>query len=275
MAPQFEPVNAIVTSGMLNVEFVLSPSNVISNPYFESCYGSIADSSPGTVIENAIIEGFDFTIGTLSSSAILRGSNSNAGYFAVPLVSRVTNPVCRASSNPVSYCVSDDTIATLTLADVLTSRDANFKLRPTGQSEGALAVSYRGVFVPLLIGSTGTAAHTYTQQQGWYVRVGNLVTVFFRVAISAKDAGMTGSARISGLPFAAISDTLYQSAVSIAECRVDLDAGYTMLAAELNAGLSYISLVQNGDNVAPIVLPSTGVTAVTIITGSMSYMCNP
>jgi len=274
IAPQFEPADASVTSGMLNAEFVLAPNNVLLNPYFEPCYGVVADSSPGTVIESPMLEGFDFTVGTLSSSAILRSTNvSNGGYFAAPMVSRVSNPVSRASVNPTSYCVSDDNSNTLTLCDALTSRDANFKLRPSGQGDGGFAISYRGSFTPTLVGTGGTAAHTYTQQNGWYVRVGNLVTVFFRVALSARDAGMTGTARIAGLPFAAISDALYSAASALSEYRVDLTAGYTDMAGGISAGSLYIDLIQNGDNVASLLLPAAGVLSATVVIGSCTYMC--
>lgn len=273
ISPQFEPVNASVTSGMLNAEFVRSPNNILLNPYFEPCYGVLADSSPGTVIESPIIEGFNFTIGTLSSSAILRSTDaSNAGVYTAPMVSRVSLPVSRAASNPTSYCVSDDNTNTLTLVDARTSRDANFKLRPTGQSNGQMPISYRGVWQPTLVGTSGTSAHTYAQQLGWYIRTGQQVTVFFRIALSAKDAGMAGNAQIAGLPFTVTTDTLFASAPIFAEYRVDLSAGYSELQGETSAGGNYISLVQSGDNVAPTSLPSSGVLSVTGLVGQMTYI---
>lgn len=279
LSAQFEPVDPSVTSGFLQAELVLSPNNIFLNPYFEPCYGIVADSSPGTVIESPMIEGFDFTIGTLSSSAILRSTNATnaaiGGYYDYPLISKVTTPVCRASSNPTSYAVADDNINTLTLCDGIVSRDSNFKMRAAGLHDGAIALTYKGTWQPSIIGTGGTSAHTYTQRLGWYIRVGNLCTVFFRAALSAVDAGMTGNARISGLPFPAISDTLYIGAISIAEYRVDLSAGYSALFGEVTASASYVDLVQNGDNIAPAYLPSANILNNTIIAGSFSYMCNP
>lgn len=273
ISPQFEPVNASVTTGMLNAELVLSPNNVFLNAYFEPCYGILADSSPSTVVEAPIIEGFDFSIGTLSNNAILRSTNaSNGGVYASPMVSRVSLPVSRAASNPTSYCVSDDNISTLTLIDAKTSRDTNFKLIPPGQSNGQIPVAYKGVWQPTIVGTSGTSAHTYVQQLGWYIRTGQQVTVFFRVSLSAKDAGMTGNAQILGLPFPVTSDTLFASAPVFAEYRADLSVGYSGLQGETVAGGSGVILVQNGDNISPIFLPAAGVLSVSSFVGQMTYI---
>lgn len=273
ISPQFEPVNASVTTGMLNAELVLSPNNVFLNAYFEPCYGILADSSPSTVVEAPIIEGFDFAIGTLSNNAILRSTNaSNGGVYASPMVSRVSLPVSRAVSNPTSYCVSDDNISTLTLIDAKTSRDTNFKLRPSGQSSGQIPVSYRGVWQPTVAGTSGTSAHTYAQRLGWYIRIGQQVTVFFRVSLTAKDAGMAGNAKISGLPFAVTSDTLFASAPVFAEYRADLSTGYNALQGGTVAGGSEIQLTQSGDNITPIFLPAAGVLSVSAFAGQMTYI---
>jgi hypothetical protein len=259
---------------MLNAEIVLSPNNVFLNAYFEPCYGIVADSSPGTVVEAPIVEGFDFTIGTLSGSAILRSTNaSNAGVYAYPIVSKVSVPVSRAASNPTSYCVSDDNTNTLTLIDTRTSRDANFQLRAAGQySHGQIPIAYRGVWQPTITGTSGTSVNTYTQQLGWYIRIGQQVTVFFRVSLSAKDAGMGGNAQIAGLPFSVSTDTLFASAPVFAEYRVDLSAGYSELQGETVAGGSTIPLVQSGDNIAPIFLPSSGILSATALVGQMTYI---
>lgn len=273
ISPQFEPVNASVTSGMLNAELVLSPNNVFLNAYFEPCYGVLADSSPSTIIDAPIIEGFDFTTGTLSNNSILRStSTNNSGVYSLPIISSVRMPVSRAPSNPTSYCVSDDNTTTLTLIDTRTSRDANFKLRPSGQSNGQIPVSYRGVWQPTIVGTSGTSAHTYAQQLGWYIRIGQQVTVFFRVSLSAKDTGMSGNAKISGLPFTVTSDTLFASAPVFAEYRADLSTGYSELQGETVAGGSEIPLIQSGDNVAPIYLPAAGVLSLSAFVGQMTYI---
>lgn len=273
ISPQFEPVADSITTGMLNAELLLSPNNIFLNAYFEPCYGILADSSPGTVIESPIIEGFDFTKGTLSNNAILRSTNaSNAGVYASPFISKVSLPVSRASTNPISYCVSDDNIGTLTLIDARTSRDTNFKLRPSGQSNAQYPVSYRGVWQPTIIGTSGTSSHTYTTQLGWYIRIGQQVTVFFKISLTVKDAGMAGDAQISGLPFTVTTDTLFASAPIFAEYHVDVSSGYNQLQGETFAGGNYISLTQSGDNIESIFFPSTGILATSVIIGQMTYI---
>ena len=57
----------------------------------------------------------------------------------------------------------------------------------------------QGTFTPTIIGSTGGTATT-TTQSGLYTKIGNLVTLNFRVKASSV-AGLTGSIYISGLPF--------------------------------------------------------------------------
>ena len=268
---RFEPVHASVTSSFLNAELVRCIGTHIRG-YMEPCYGFVADSSPGTHVEPEC-EGFDWVVGNQSSSAILRSTNaSNAGVFLYPIVSRVVLPVSRAATNPVSYAVSDDNINTLTLVDAVVSRDLNLKKRPAGQANGESTISYRGVWLPTITGTSGTSAHTYTQQLGWYIRVGQQVTVFFRVAISAKDAGMGGNAQIGQLPFVSISDSLYASAANMAEYFVDLSVGYTQIMGELSSGVAHIALVQGGDSVSALFLPSAGVLSSSAFVGSLTYI---
>lgn len=56
-----------------------------------------------------------------------------------------------------------------------------------------------GVFTPTLFGNNTAGTTTYTSQVGNYIRVGSLVFVFGRVAISAATG--IGDAIIGGLPF--------------------------------------------------------------------------
>jgi hypothetical protein len=273
ISPQFEPVDASVAVGMLNAELVLSPNNTFLNPYLEPCYGFLADASPGTVIDGPIIEGFDFTVGTLSSSAILRSTDaSNGGVYAAPMLNQVRLPVSRASVNPVSYCASDDTANTITLVDGFTSRDANFNLKPAGQFS-KLSINTQGTFTPTITGSGGGGAgNTYSSQAGQWIRNGNAVTAWFRVALTAKDGALAGNAQISGLPFNIANLLFYGPAATLSEFLVDLTAGYTQLLGEGTTNTTTISLVQGGDNVSPISLPVAGITATTVFIGQITYI---
>lgn len=59
-----------------------------------------------------------------------------------------------------------------------------------------------GNWTPVLTGSGGSPAHTYTTQAGRYTKVGNIVLLNGTVVLSAKGGAITGSVQISGLPFA-------------------------------------------------------------------------
>lgn len=58
-----------------------------------------------------------------------------------------------------------------------------------------------GTWTPVIGGSTGTSGQTYDLQNGFYTKVGRLVTVHFRVALTAKGT-ISGNAQIQGLPYA-------------------------------------------------------------------------
>ena len=60
---------------------------------------------------------------------------------------------------------------------------------------------YSGSWTPAAAGSTGSGTLTYTAQVGQYIRVGNQVTVWGRIAASGLTGSFTGNAEISGLPF--------------------------------------------------------------------------
>ena len=62
-----------------------------------------------------------------------------------------------------------------------------------------ISTNVEGTFTPTLIGGSVAGTTTYTNQNGFYVRIGNLVTVWGRVQISAATG--TGDAILGGLPF--------------------------------------------------------------------------
>lgn len=58
-----------------------------------------------------------------------------------------------------------------------------------------------GTWTPILKGLTVAGVNTYSVQLGWYYKVGKMVFVQGQIAISAKDAAMSGEIVIDGLPF--------------------------------------------------------------------------
>ena len=63
-----------------------------------------------------------------------------------------------------------------------------------------------GTFTPGWTGSTGAPTISYTEQHGYYIKVGDLVTVWGYILVSSISGG-TGQVWITGLPFT-VADTI-------------------------------------------------------------------
>jgi len=108
-------------------------------------------------------------------------------------------------------------------------------------------------WTPTIIGSTTAGTQTYTAQNGSYIKIGRLVFIEGYVAISAKDAGITGYVAIGGLPFAAAST--YHIGFSLGQWRgLTLTSGYTQAGLETEPGESRILLTQSGSTKSPALI---------------------
>lgn len=58
-----------------------------------------------------------------------------------------------------------------------------------------------GTWTPTIRGNTGVGNNIYVAQIGNYVKIGKIVVLSFRTALSEKDVAMTGVTLIGGLPF--------------------------------------------------------------------------
>ena len=75
-----------------------------------------------------------------------------------------------------------------------------------------------GTWTPVLRGSTTAGTNTYTVQYGRYTRVGRIVYISGRIAISgAVDATMAGTMQIAGLPFTVANQNGADGIVSVGE----------------------------------------------------------
>jgi hypothetical protein len=61
-----------------------------------------------------------------------------------------------------------------------------------------------GTWTPTLLFGGGTTGITYSQREGRYTKIGNMVTCFCDISLSNKGSS-TGNANISGLPFTPIT----------------------------------------------------------------------
>ena len=127
----------------------------------------------------------------------------------------------------------------------------------------------RTAFTPILQGSTTAGTQTYSVQKGYYSRIGNTITFWIQITLSAKDGTTAGNLQISGLP-ASFTNLGITAGVNINSCDlVSIGAGYRP-GAIINAGENIIRFVSLTDNASASYLSSTSVsnTSGFILTGS-------
>lgn len=115
-----------------------------------------------------------------------------------------------------------------------------------------LTVYEKGTWTPTLLGSSTGGTQTYTAQVGRYIRIGDLVVIECRVAISAKGAGIAGNVRVAGLPFpvVAASANIGGSGPSFYNgFNLDSAGGFYQLGILPLQNRSDLELEQSGDNV--------------------------
>lgn len=139
-------------------------------------------------------------------------------------------------------------------------------------NELAKAYPSNGVWTPTIGGSVADGTHTYTEQTGYYYRIGRRVFADFVVILSAKDAALSGSVFVKGLPFTSKDTGTSISGVAISYyTAVNLSAGKSQLTAVVAANTTSILLIECGDNVSHVAVTDAAIGNTTIIGGTASY----
>jgi len=118
-----------------------------------------------------------------------------------------------------------------------------------------------GTWTPIY--DSSGASFTYTEQYGWYVRIGALVTIQCRIKAATATGTTSNSLRVGGLPFATGS----LNALSSTPGSIGLSTFPIALAATSNDASSIITLWQEGTTSQPIALNAVGA----FFTLSMTY----
>lgn len=142
----------------------------------------------------------------------------------------------------------------------------------TGNTKLTGAWYKTGNWTPVFQGSVTPGTLTYAEQVGRYTRLGNTVTVWGRLEISAITVAMAGELEIIGLPFTSLSGGMLYSIAIAQYGKMDLSAGYTQLTGRLLNNSSKITLIQNGDNVLPVTLNPALASVGTSIIFSCTYL---
>lgn len=129
-----------------------------------------------------------------------------------------------------------------------------------------LTVYDEGTWTPALAFGGGTTGITYTVQVGRYTRIGNLVTLWMRIALSSKGSS-TGSATITGLPLTSSNIT---SLIYPASIRASTTTHTDALQAFVNSNATAITLEQNAAGTSSV-LTDTNFGNTTTLGITISY----
>lgn len=157
-----------------------------------------------------------------------------------------------------------------------------FTLQPSPllrNSQNVFASGVEGTWTPVITFSTpGDLSVAYSFQLGTYIRIGDLVTVFFDVLTSTGDFDHTtasGTLLITGLPFVSRDETnANMRAVGSLRFQGITSAGYTQMSPTVPRASSQIEIWQSGSGQALQVVAATEVpTNGTVwLSGSVSYL---
>jgi hypothetical protein len=102
-----------------------------------------------------------------------------------------------------------------------------------------------GTWTPTIFGSTTAGTTSYSQQTGWYTKVGNIVTIGLYVNFSSATG--TGILLIGGLPFTSAAETLVTG--SLMTGNIDWPNGTTMATLYKPPTTSYFEVYCSADNI--------------------------
>jgi len=123
-------------------------------------------------------------------------------------------------------------------------------------------------WTPTLVGQTTAGTTTYVTQSGQYCRIGNMVTVVFKIEISAATG--TGSALIKGLPIP-ISASYIPSFGSLSLSGVTFPLSCSQVNITVDQTLSAITMIGSGTGVIPAYVQMAN--AAQTFWGTITYRC--
>ena len=215
----------------------------------------LLDASGG----NSYFTGGNVGIGTSSPSRLLDLETTSAGGSTLMSLVSATDGNCQI--------LFGDT-ASDTQGKVLYNNDGNYMAFNTADSErmrilsgggitfngdtataNALDDYERGTWTPVYRGSTTAGTYTYGTQQGSYVKVGELVTVWCNLNGITDTTEGTGSVRIGGLPYNSVaSDGVSWYPGSCVLEHFNVDAACVNLAAAADDATDRVAFWETKDN---------------------------
>jgi hypothetical protein len=110
-----------------------------------------------------------------------------------------------------------------------------------------------GTWVPIVAGATGEKTPS-TDNYGWFIRVGNLVSIGGTVNWNSTDA-LSGNIRIKGLPYRSASISNARSAIifGVSNSGITTGAGHNVIRLVLDPGDQFIYITQSNEYRSTIV----------------------
>jgi len=126
-----------------------------------------------------------------------------------------------------------------------------------------------GTWTPVAGGSSSTSGQSYSQQVGRYTKIGNQVTLTFRISLSNKGT-MTGTyAQIQGFPFSTGSNSQTSGPINPYN---NMNTGFTFLGFYCDPSSNFAYLTgSTGANANTSFLAPADINSSTQLIGSMTY----
>jgi hypothetical protein len=132
-----------------------------------------------------------------------------------------------------------------------------------------------GSWTPVLKGSGTAGTQTYSVQAGRYIRIGNIVMISGRVALTAKDGTTAGTLEIDGLPFVPSNISGLAPAFAVGNLGgLTLDAGYTQVGGVGLVNTTTVLLQEYGSTKSASSLTEAALSATTSIEINGVYRIN-
>jgi hypothetical protein len=125
-----------------------------------------------------------------------------------------------------------------------------------------------GTWTPRFQGTTGTSGDTYTSQLGYYIKVGNKITVAFTLSLSTQGS-RSGSLVIGGLPYNASNEP--NSGAGNISYFTDVSFAMSYIACNLSTGNSWFFVNYAGPSTTAMVNDPSILTTNTRMDGIFTY----
>lgn len=130
-----------------------------------------------------------------------------------------------------------------------------------------------GTWSPAIVGDSTPGTHSYSNQDGQYLRIGGVCIAWFQVIMTGKNTSggaMAGNVYVT-LPLTMAASSILGIGVPAAFQSINFATGYTQLTLHVGQGTARCVLFTNGDNVATTPVVAADIANNTAIRGVVIY----